>query len=89
MEKKDLESKVVLSETGTRVDAVKEWRSSLTAVTTALLLFESITGLMIYLLPFSEVIQFSVVLHTILGVAMLVPALTRHLVNRHEEEQNQ
>ena len=36
-----------------RVDAAVEWRRGLTGVTMGLLLFETITGLAIYVLPFS------------------------------------
>lgn len=73
------------SEIGGRVDAVREWRSWLTGVTGALILFESLTGLAIYLLPFSEFNQFGVLLHTVLGVLMLAPLavyLTRHTIVR-------
>ncbi|MAE60778.1 MAG: hypothetical protein CMJ49_05405 [Planctomycetaceae bacterium] len=62
-----------VSETGLRVNAVSEWRSSFTGITGALLLFESVTGLLIYLLPFSRFNQYNVVLHTVLGLLMLAP----------------
>lgn len=57
------------------IDAAHEWRSSLTGLIGALLVFETITGFAIYLLPFSEFNQFGVVLHTLLGIAMLLPML--------------
>jgi hypothetical protein len=57
------------------IDAAREWRSSLTGLIGALLVFESITGFAIYLLPFSEFNQFSVVLHTLIGIGMLLPML--------------
>jgi len=55
------------------VDAAWEWRRPLTGATLGLLAFETLTGLAIYLLPFSEFNQFGVLLHTVLGLAMLVP----------------
>lgn len=50
-----------------------QWRSWLSAVTGALLLYEGLTGLAIYLLPFSVFSQLSVVLHTIIGLVSLLP----------------
>jgi len=60
--------------TGVRVDASHEWRRPLTGAVLGWLLFESLTGLSIYLLPFCEFNQFSVIAHTVLGLAMLAPA---------------
>ncbi len=62
-----------VSETPSAIDAIAEWRSYLGGATGALLLFEALTGLGIYLLPFSVFNQFSVILHTLLGVMMLLP----------------
>lgn len=53
--------------------AIPEWRSKLTGLTGALLLFEIVTGLTLYLLPFGRLNQFGLLLHTILGVAMILP----------------
>ena len=61
------------SEAPSAIDAIAEWRSYLGGATGALLLFEALTGLGIYLLPFSVFNQFSVILHTLLGVMMLLP----------------
>jgi len=58
-----------------RIDAPAEWRSSLTGISSGLLLYETVTGLTILLLPFSAFNQFSVLIHTILGVAMVVPVV--------------
>ena len=58
---------------GTRVDAVAEWRSGLSGLTGAFLLFTSLSGLFIYLLPFSVFNQFNVIIHTLVGVFMLLP----------------
>ncbi|MFQ5413125.1 MAG: multiheme c-type cytochrome [Phycisphaerae bacterium] len=68
--------------TGTaRIDAPAEWRHPLTGITLALLTFETLTGLAIYLLPFSVFNQFGVLWHTLVGVVMLAPVgwyLGRH-----------
>ena len=53
--------------------SIPEWRSKLTGLTGALLLFEILTGLSLYLLPFSKFNQFGLLLHTLLGVLMLLP----------------
>jgi hypothetical protein len=75
----------ITSETGSRVNAIAEWRSLLAGVTGALLLFATLSGLSIYLLPFSEFNQLSVLLHTGMGLAMLAPVtwyLVRHWLAR-------
>jgi len=64
-----------------RVDAAKEWRHWLTGLTLGLLLFELLTGLFIYLLPFSVFNQLGVVWHTVIGVLMVVP--TGWYLGRH------
>ena len=51
------------------------WTSRLAVFVTGLLLFETITGLAIWLLPFSVSNQFNVVLHTLGGLVFLVPFL--------------
>ena len=55
--------------------SIIEWRSKLTGITSALLLFEILTGLALYLMPFSRFNQFGLLLHSILGVLMLLPVL--------------
>jgi hypothetical protein len=52
-----------------------QWRRRFTALTLAWLFFETATGLSIYLLPFSVPNQWMVILHTLVGVLILVPAL--------------
>ncbi|HEU4996581.1 MAG TPA: multiheme c-type cytochrome [Gemmatimonadaceae bacterium] len=52
---------------------VREWRARLLYSVAALLVFETITGLAIYLLPFSVPNQWMVVFHTVAGVAFLLP----------------
>lgn len=67
------------------VDAAREWRARLTWLSLGWLLFLALTGLAILLLPFGEATQFSVVVHTLLGVALLPPVAwysTRHLKRR-------
>lgn len=56
-----------------RVDAAAEWRRTLAGVTLGLLMFETISGLAIYLLPFSVFNQVGVLWHTLVGVVMIVP----------------
>ena len=55
--------------------AIAEWRSRLAAITAAYLLFETVTGLIIYLFPFGRFAQFSVLLHTLAGLVMLLPVV--------------
>ena len=50
-----------------------EWSSRLSVFVGGLLLFESITGLWIWLLPFSVSSQVSVLVHTAAGILFLVP----------------
>ena len=59
-----------------------EWRRGLAALTIAYLAFETVTGLLIYFLPFSVGNQWSVIIHTSIGLLVLAPALVyqlRHL----------
>ncbi len=56
-----------------QVDAAFEWRRFLTGATLGLLVFETVTGLTIYLLPFSRFNQFAVLWHTVVGIVMAVP----------------
>ncbi|MFV2070993.1 MAG: multiheme c-type cytochrome, partial [Pirellulales bacterium] len=57
------------------------WTYHLSYLTSGLLLFETATGLAIYLLPFSLTTQFSVLVHTVVGLPFLIPLvwyLVRH-----------
>lgn len=65
----------VVSETGARVDAIREWRSPLTAIACGSLLYLTISGLAIYVAPFGAFAQTSVLLHVVAGLASLVPLL--------------
>jgi hypothetical protein len=53
----------------------REWRSRLAILVSGLLTFETISGLVIWLLPFSLGNQFLVLLHTIAGIVFLGPFL--------------
>jgi Cytochrome c554 and c-prime len=53
--------------------ARRGWASPLAVCVTACLLIEAITGLWIYLAPFSIGSQIQVVLHTVAGVVLLLP----------------
>ena len=58
-----------------RVSRIEEWRSRLSIFVFGLLLFETISGLSIWLLPFSVPNQILVLIHTVGGLAFLVPYL--------------
>ncbi|HEX8850030.1 MAG TPA: multiheme c-type cytochrome [Gemmatimonadaceae bacterium] len=51
----------------------EEWRKRLLACVAGLLVFETITGLAFYLLPFSVPNQWMVVFHTLAGLAFVLP----------------
>lgn len=68
-----MENEIVGS--GRGLARTQEWRSRLAIVVSGLLLFETITGLSIWLLPFSVPNQFAVLLHTAGGLLFLVPYL--------------
>ncbi|MCP5020494.1 MAG: hypothetical protein GY930_01850 [bacterium] len=55
--------------------AEKGWASKMAMWVTAMLVVESITGLWIYLAPFSISAQVQVLVHTVLGLAMTLPYL--------------
>jgi hypothetical protein len=67
------------AERGAELDAVgrrrraHEWRRPLLAGVVGLLLFETLTGLSIYVLPFSVTNQISVIAHTLAGLAFIIP----------------
>ena len=50
-----------------------EWRAKLAILVSGLLAFETLTGLAIYLLPFSLPLQFMVLVHTGAGLLFIVP----------------
>jgi hypothetical protein len=49
------------------------WASTLARITMATLLFEAVSGLAITLSPFHSAVQWSVILHTIVGAVTLMP----------------
>jgi len=61
--------------TGNLFEAVQlaEWRARLTAFVVGLFLVEAVTGLVIYLAPFSVTAQITVVVHTVAGLLFAVP----------------
>jgi hypothetical protein len=66
-----------------RTNRVSEWGRALAGFALAWLLFETATGLSIYLLPFSVPNQWMVILHTAVGLLALLPALwyqVRHIM---------
>ncbi|HEV2671601.1 MAG TPA: hypothetical protein VGU74_10945, partial [Gemmatimonadales bacterium] len=52
---------------------VSEWQRRLLSAVAALLAFETLTGLAIYLLPFSVPNQVTVLLHTLIGLGCVLP----------------
>ena len=52
----------------------REWRSVIVTLVMGMLMFETLTGLSIYLLPFSVTNQIMVLLHTVVGLLFLIPA---------------
>lgn len=56
-----------------RFSKVREWQQKLPIFVTGLLLFETLTGLSIYLLPFSVSNQLMVLLHTGIGLLFVLP----------------
>ena len=58
---------------GSRVVAIAGWDGRLSAFVVWMLVVQALTGLWIYLAPFSIASQVQVLLHTVLGLVMLVP----------------
>ena len=52
---------------------LREWRSGWTTAVSGLFLFEALTGLFIYLLPFSVSTQVTVIAHTVVGALFVAP----------------
>jgi len=73
----------------TTADRVGAWRAPLSISVGALLLFETVTGLLIWLLPHSMSTQFMLLSHTVLGLVMIVPYVwyqVRHWLKvRHQK----
>ncbi len=63
------------------IDRIREWKAKLGVSVAAFLVFETLSGLAIWLLPFCVTSQIAVLVHTLLGVLGLVPCvwyLVRH-----------
>ncbi|MFQ5864114.1 MAG: multiheme c-type cytochrome [bacterium] len=56
-----------------QVSSAKEWQHKLLLFVSGLLFFETLTGLSIYLLPFSVSNQVMVLLHTVIGLIFVIP----------------
>jgi hypothetical protein len=56
-----------------RVDREHQWRQRLAIATSSYIVVMSLTGLSIWLLPFSVANQIQVMVHTLVGVVMLLP----------------
>ena len=70
-----------MSSTVKTVERCREWRSGLAIWVAGLLVFETLTGLSVWLLPFSIPNQFMVLVHTALGCLFVLPCagyLIRH-----------
>ena len=68
--------------------ATRGWRWRLAALVSAFLLFEGLSGLWLYLGPFSLLSQFLVIVHTVVGLVMLGLVLRyqlRHLRSWHRQ----
>lgn len=64
-------------------ERIQEWRSRLAIVVAGFLIFSTLSGLAIWLLPFSIPNQIGVILHTVIGLGFVVPLgwyLVRHWV---------
>ena len=57
----------------------REWQRTLLRTVTGLLLFETLTGLAVYLLPFSIPNQLMVLFHTAAGIAFVLPYVAYQL----------
>lgn len=57
------------------IDSAREWRSPLTRLVLGVLGFEALTGLGIYLLPFSRFQQMEVLLHSAAGLLFGIPVV--------------
>ena len=63
-------------------EQARQWRARLTIMAAGFLAFGALSGLAIWILPFSEPVQVTVLLHTLIGILFLIPCLwytVRHL----------
>jgi hypothetical protein len=56
-----------------QLERTKEWQHKLLLLVSGLLFFETVTGLSIYLLPFTVSNQVMVLLHTLIGLLFILP----------------
>lgn len=62
-----------------RNNSSKKWKHPLLILVSGFLLFEMVSGLMIYFLPFSVSNQITILVHTVIGVAFSIPYLLYQL----------
>ena len=62
-----------MNDNNVKPSKLAEWKHKLLLVVSGLLIFETITGLLIYFLPFSISNQINVLLHTIIGLIFIIP----------------
>lgn len=68
-----------------------DYRSLLTWIVTALLIYGALSGLLIVFLPFSPTSQYNLVLHAVIGVLSLLPVVfltIKHVRRRQSPEKN-
>ncbi len=74
-----------------RVNAAQEWRSKSSGATASILSMELATGLLILLLPFGLFVQFSLLLHVLIGLLTIIPVswfIFRHWKARYKGNLN-
>jgi hypothetical protein len=69
----------MIGKNDSKIDRAREWRSKSAILVMGLLAFETLTGLAIYLLPFSVPNQFMVLVHTAVGLVFVIPYLIYQL----------
>jgi hypothetical protein len=71
--RKTSEEYVIMTMPAKLPERVQEWQQKLLHAVSGLLVFETLTGLSIYLLPFSVPNQVMVLVHTVIGFVFIVP----------------
>jgi hypothetical protein len=69
--------------------AERGWASRLASLVVAAIVIQAVTGLWLYLAPFSAAAQVQVILHVALGLAMIVPTayyIARHIMVRYSQK---
>jgi hypothetical protein len=74
-----------------KLSKFNEWKQKLLLFVSGVLVFESITGLLIYFLPFSVSNQVNVLLHTMVGLVFILPYIwyqVRHWMVHNAKKMN-